>query len=393
MTTFSFSTLAWAGLCLVPLAAACGSDDPFGPGDQFAVVIASGGVGGGTISIQPGNRVCLVNGEAETGFCAFGVRPGTVVTLTATPAEGQEFAGWGDDCAHQGLTPHCSVKVTAPISVTAAFLPELVQDIVYQSTAGGISELWILRARTSTPTRVFPDGVAGFDPAASPVGQIAFMRPGVSGRQEIWMGSHSGAELQRWSPPGVDDGMPAFSPDGQRMAFVRKTPQGGSDIWVANLDGTGLVNLTAPLGPSTNLAPAWSPDGYMIAFAGNRNGQFRIWVMGANGNHPTELTSPAAADLDPSWSPDSRKLVFVGQFADGDVDLLIRDMTTQQITRIALPGEENRPAWSPRGTRIAFASDRDGDMEIYTMAPDGTELAQVTHNTVNDLAPAWLLRR
>jgi Tol biopolymer transport system component len=53
------------------------------------------------------------------------------------------------------------------------------------------------------------------------------------------------------------------------------------------------------------------------------------------------------------------------------------------------PGAEGSPSRSPDGIRIAFSSDRDGNLEIHTMAADGTGLVQLTHNPVDDVNPSW----
>ncbi|MFN8372770.1 MAG: hypothetical protein U0694_07820 [Anaerolineae bacterium] len=51
---------------------------------------------------------------------------------------------------------------------------------------------------------------------------------------------------------------------------------------------------------------------------------------------------------------------------------------------------DSQPAWSPDGTQIAFASDRDGDYDIYIMNADGSDVRQVTFNDVDDTNPAWV---
>ena len=57
--------------------------------------------------------------------------------------------------------------------------------------------------------------------------------------------------------------------------------------------------------------PSWSPDGRHVAFESNRDGGYQIYVMNADGSHPTQLTTDATAeDGDPSWSPDGRKILF-----------------------------------------------------------------------------------
>jgi len=82
-----------------------------------------------------------------------------------------------------------------------------------------------------------------------------------------------------------------------------------------------------------------------IAFHSNRDGDWEIFVMNADGSGQTQLTFNTAND---AW-----------------------------------------PAWSPDGSKIAFASDRDGDNEIWVMNSDGSSQTQLTFNTANDYDPAW----
>jgi TolB protein len=56
--------------------------------------------------------------------------------------------------------------------------------------------------------------------------------------------------------------------------------------------------------------PAWSPDGRQIAFESDRDGESRIYVMGADGSNPVRLTSPPGKDSHPSWSPDGKQIAF-----------------------------------------------------------------------------------
>src|SRR4029434_7613840 len=94
------------------------------------------------------------------------------------------------------------------------------------------------------------------------------------------------------------------------------------------------------------------------------------------------LTAGVAHDNFPSWSPqgdrDGRQLVFLlaGKERNG---LVIVDVATAALkTLTAGVAHDNFPSWSPKGDRIAFTSDRDGDYEIYTIRPDGTELRRLS---------------
>src|SRR5512139_969015 len=248
------------------------------------------------------------------------------------------------------------------------------ETVIHESSLGGMSEIWRSAAGAPSAVRVLAKGIAAFGPAVAADGTLAFMRPDQDGRQAIWLSAAGGSGLRRVSPAGVDDRMPAFSPDGQRLAFARMLPSGASEIRVVGRYERRAAVIRGASAGVQHLSPAWHPDGQRIAFASNADGHFRIWVVSADGAGAVPVTGRGATDLEPSWSPDGRRLVFVRQFADGTSDLVIRDLATAAETRLALEGAERQPSGGPFGDRIAFASDADGDMEIYSIDPDGTGL-------------------
>ncbi|MCS7160635.1 MAG: hypothetical protein RMJ19_09200, partial [Gemmatales bacterium] len=72
--------------------------------------------------------------------------------------------------------------------------------------------------------------------------------------------------------------------------------------------------------PGMDIRPVWSPDGKMIAFTSNRDGNYEIYVMNADGSHPRRLTNQPGRDDYPGWFPDSQHLVYVSERA-GRFDL------------------------------------------------------------------------
>lgn len=88
----------------------------------------------------------------------------------------------------------------------------------------------------------------------------------------------------------------------------------------------------------------------------------------------------------PSGSPDEKLIVY-----KKNQHLVILSLNNNTLTELTKPRAQydNFPQWSPKGDRIAFVSNRDGDFEIYTIKPDGTDLCRLTHSPGNDAHCTW----
>ncbi len=128
------------------------------------------------------------------------------------------------------------------------------------------------------------------------------------------------------------ENFPQFSPDGRRIAF-QSGRAGANDIWVAQADGTELVQITRDLGGME--APTWSPDGKWIAFSGGKQ-ESNVWIVESSGSPSRQLTQG--------------------------------------------PGEAKVPSWSSDGKRIYFKSNRSGRAEIWRMLTEGGAAEQITRN-------------
>ena len=189
----------------------------------------------------------------------------------------------------------------------------------------------------------------------------------------------------------------------RKLAFVYGGGTGSSDIAVINEDGTGQQRLT--LNGIDDIQPTWSPDGSQIAFASNRGGAFNIFRMNPNGSGQVPITnSSQSSSLDPDWSPDAQKIVFTSNRAGtgrNEIWVMGADGSNpQRLTEnkllVSTPSQtiysnDMEPEWSPDGTKIAFASNREGiaNFEIYVMNADGGDPVRITNLAQDDTAPAW----
>ena len=199
------------------------------------------------------------------------------------------------------------------------------------------------------------------------------------------------------------DFLPFWSPDGAEIGFVSDRA-GGQEIYAMRADGTEQRRLTREAAgngakdaePSFRLSsvpallPKWSPSGDHIAFHAYRGGNnWEIYVMRAGGGEMTRLTDNATTDIFPAWSPDGSRLTFASG-REGNWEIYVMDPDGSGQTRLTFNSSGDVfPVWSPDGWRIAFMSDRDGNRELYAIDPDGSREVRLTFNDTDDGSHTW----
>lgn len=186
------------------------------------------------------------------------------------------------------------------------------------------------------------------------------------------------------------DGYPAVSPTGKHIAFYGKYDTRRTwSIHTADIDGNNIRRLTN-VKNVWDSAPAWSPDGETIAFAREykgENGDWReeVWLMNADGTEKHQIK--ALAGRAPEFMQDGR-ILFQSKASPSQIS--VANIDGSNVIQLTHDDTNNMsPKISPDGSQIAYLSNRDGNQEVYIMNTDGSNQKRLTKNRVEEWDPAW----
>ena len=316
----------------------------------------------------------------------------------------------------------------------AAFSPDS-NELAYASREGSgeVTHIYAKLIGEGTPLRLTNSTQSDFAPVWSPDGRfIAFVRESDQGSEVLLVPSLGGPErLLRhrdcgfrsyrnlaWSPDGklvavidrassngpcriyfvsvanleereftspptgyVADTDPAFSPDGQALAFVRWGEDLASgDIYLQPVAGGQAGRLTSDGKQIQGLA--WTADGRSIIYSANRAGLFILWGVPISGGEPEALAGIGQDAYNPAVSPHGKLLAYTQQFENDNIWRAKGPRSTAlgslPVELISSPRAQTDEQFSPDGKRIAFSSDRSGSSEIWVCNSDGSGPVQLT---------------
>lgn len=204
-------------------------------------------------------------------------------------------------------------------------------------------------------------------------------------RYQLWVADADGENAQSAlaSPEPIIS--PAWSPDGNQLAYVSFESR-KPVVYVHNVS-TGKRRLVANF-KGSNSAPAWSPDGNTLALTLSRDGGSQLFLLAANGGEPRRLIQSSNIDTEPVFSPDGQSIYFVSD--RGGTPQIYRVSTSGQgVERITFTGTYNiSPAISPDGRWLAYISRVGGAFKLHVMNLADGAVTAIT-DTVGDESPSF----
>ena len=255
------------------------------------------------------------------------------------------------------------------------------------------TDLWRLELSTGRAERLVENAA---NPSFSPDGPRIAFDASWAGPRRIWIADERGRNPQQSTSDdseAVVHVRPRWSPDGARIVFqnIERTK---FDVRVVDVASKRLSWITND--HVQDLSPVWSPSGFLY-FSSYRGGGVNIWripvtAAGEPAGLLRQLTTGAGQDVEPAITRDGRRLAFTTLRQNADIWRLPVSPETGKAAGppeklIATTREDSRGAWSADGTRIAFNSDRSGDMNIWLHSMEDGSARPLTAGPGGDFQP------
>jgi TolB protein len=337
-------------------------------------VAGAGGLGTATLDVTTLPGSILFISERDDNLEVYRLRAGALERLTEDPRSDFPVEGAPDGSGW-----------TRVVSEDGAVPEAHVEQIVWMPREG-------------KPVDVGPAGRRARSVSWAPDRSFVVFESDAEGAfSDVWRWEPGGA-LRRLTTTENGAFEPAVAPDGRRIAFV-STRDGNPEVYVMAADGSAPQRLTD--WRRDDMAPAWSPDGTQIAFLRREQGGERLFVIALpEGGPPSERRLVATGEgekvkhAEAAWSPDGTRLAYAVHRPKQAPHVAVTEVADGK-TRVASPPglHATMPAWSPDGRYLALTG-TEGDpeaLDLYAVRVDDGAWARLTDDPAADWLPRWTM--
>jgi TolB protein len=269
--------------------------------------------------------------------------------------------------------------------------------ILFVRREGRSKTIWSSAADGSDLQRVTPTGTLNILPAWGAGGQSIYFTSYAGGRPDLYLSGTQGGSWKAISKrPGLNTGA-VLSPgkvklDGityPRLLALSLSKDGNAEVYLIKPDGSLVKRLTNHWGIDSS--PSWSPDARKIAFVSNRGGSPQVYTYDLGSQQTRRMTFQGRYNQTPAWSPRGDLIAFTGRDERNVFDLFTVHAETQEIKRLTQSqGHNEEPSWAPNGRLIVFTSTRNGKgPRLYIMREDGRHHRLLNPQLGQAFTPRW----
>jgi TolB protein len=159
---------------------------------------------------------------------------------------------------------------------------------------------------------------------------------------------------------------------------------GSPDLWVANIDGSGLKQLTSTR--EAESSPCWAPDNQTICFVSRERGPAALFRISASGGSPVRIPTPGApSPTEPDWSPDGKWIAFTS--LTGGFQIFIVRVSDGAVFGPFAQGED--PSWAPNSRALIFSTGPDHRKSLSLLDVPTKQVKSIARILESNSQPSW----